>query len=249
MFIEINLRKLQKILFNAYRLNYNNCNSDQEKKYMRSKLKHAYDCLNILRKSFPKEYKDYSSAILLHDIGRFYEHRYSEKFRHEEFGFEVLSQITNNAIILLPIRYHENDYNWKEMLEKDELYKFLDYEKKQQVINCCEILRDIDIISNMKSLIKKKNDKEVRNVNVQLIDKLDMGCLGNKGDINSKYDEIVYILCGLSIISHSESWKYIIKNGIVKKLIKRLFEFEQKNFKTQKYAERVRLIIKLKYGI
>lgn len=231
MYIEIdNFKKTKKILLDEFKTNYKKCNSYQEKKYMKIKVKHSFDCLKILKKWFPKLYKEYLSAVLLHDIGRFSEYKKIQNFKHEDYGCEFLKEkCINNPLIILPIKYHEKDLNWKEIIMKEKEYLECSLKTKQKIIECSEVLRDIDVISNMKSFTKNKCGKEIQNINYTLLNKLKTGELAEKEDIKNEYDEIVYILCGLSIISNQNSWNYLKKYRIVEKLICLLYKFVSGN--------------------
>jgi len=115
MFIEIKMiKKTKKYL----KLKYNLISKNQviEKKY-----NHLIDCLNILKYYNLKNYLTYGPAVLLHDIGRFYEKKSVQKdFEHAKYGYDLLKkEYTDNPIILLPIKYHEEDLEWKKIISKD----------------------------------------------------------------------------------------------------------------------------------
>ena len=78
------------------------------------------------------------------------------------------------------------------------------------------LVRDIDIISNMKNLIVHDfKDEKVNHINKQIIQKLYNGKISTKEKIHSEYDEISYILCGLNLLSFRKSFRYIKKYKIV----------------------------------
>jgi hypothetical protein len=134
---------------------------------------------------------------------------------------------TKNPLILLPIKYHESNLNILEELQREKQFLKLSNKLKSEIIECSEIVRDIDIISNMKFIINNNSNEEVNSVNYKLVEILEDGGLGDKDLIKNKYDEIVYILCGISIISDRYSIKYIKKHNIVGKLIKKLYIYSK----------------------
>ena len=86
MFIEIrSLIKAKKYLDLKYDISSKN-------KLSNIKYSHLIDCLNILKFYNIKNYLRYGPAVLLHDIGRFYEED-SElaKFNHAEYGYNLLN--------------------------------------------------------------------------------------------------------------------------------------------------------------
>lgn len=245
MYIEIkDIKSAKKILFKEYILNLKKCNNKTEEKYMKLKIKHSKDCLKILKHSFPNLYHKYAIPVLLHDIGRFYEYKKINNFHHEDFGYEYLNKnYTNDPLVLLPIKYHEKDLNWKELLINEKEYKSLSLIKRNEIIECSEILRDIDVISNMKSIAKYKKKTKVKEINLDLLNDLKTFKLAEKESIKNKYDEIVYILCGLNIISQENSWKYLKEHKIIEKLIKLLYKLldneDQKNISVTKKIEKI----------
>lgn len=81
------------------------------------------------------------------------------------------------------------------------------------------LVRDIDIISNMKNLITQDLKKEkVNHINEQIIHKLCNGKISTKEDVYNEYDEISYILCGLNLLSFRKSFWYIKKYKIIEAL-------------------------------
>lgn len=215
MFIETKeIKKARAFLEEKYSLKCNN-------KLSKIKYNHLIDCLKILKFYNFYNYLNYGVTILLHDIGRFYENdSKNEDFDHAMYGYKLLKkEFSNNPKILLPIKYHEEDLNWKELLFKDAEFLENSWVSKIKIIKGCKLVRDIDIISNMKNLTEQKyNNEEFSYINENIIDKLYNGKIGIKEDIYNKYDEISYILCGLNLLSFNQSFRYIKKNKIIEQL-------------------------------
>lgn len=215
MFTEIKgLKNAKKYLKLKYELTSN-------KELSNIKYNHLVDCLNILKFYNLLNYLNYGQAVLLHDVGRFYEtDSKNKKFDHAKYGYKLLKkEFDKNPIVLLPIKYHEEDLKWEKLLYKD--IEFLNCTKKQKrkIIKCCRIVRDIDIISNMKNIIEQKlKNENIDYINEKIINKLYIGNIGIKEDIYNGYDEISYILCGLNLLSFSKSFKYLKKNRILEQL-------------------------------
>lgn len=225
MFTEINDIKIAKKILNMeYDINIKKCQFKQDKEYIIAKKKHSYDCLKILKIAYSNKSLKYGISVLLHDIGRFSEYKLLKNFKHEEYGYYYLREkYTSNPLILLPIKYHEKDIGWLEELQHEKEYMKSSAKIQDEIFDCTMILKDIDIISNMKFIYKGKT-KKVDDINNVLIEKLKNGILGEKTDVQNNYDEIVYILCGLTLISQESSWNYLKKYKIVEKLIKKLYK-------------------------
>lgn len=230
MYTEISIKIAKKMLkneLNHYLHYYNKI----QKKYVKNKYKHSLDCFHILKDMFPKTYKLYAPSVILHDFGRFSEFYHKEKIDHARLGYNLLKEkkIFNTAT-LLPIKYHEEDINWQLLLDNDEQYQKYNKKQKEQIYYSCIIVRDIDIISNMKQIIFEKiNSKNISSYNSELINLLKENKIGKKEFINNDFDKIVYILCGLNLIVLKESREYIKKHKIIEKLIKRLYDLINHN--------------------
>lgn len=214
MCIGIKIKQSKSFLDTKYNLKYDN-------KLSKTKYNHLIDCLKILKFYSYYTYLNYGPAILLHDIGRFYEQQSKKKvFNHAIYGYNLLKkEFTDNPMILLPIKYHEEDLTWKELLFNDSEFLKCSWINKKKVIKGCKLVRDIDIISNMKALTEQKTiNKKMCRVNKKIIDKLYNNEIGSKENIYNKYDEISYILCGLNLLSFKRSFKYIKKHKIIEQL-------------------------------
>ena len=114
MFIEINkLKKAKKILLEVYTKSINTSN---DKEYIQAKYDHSIDCFNIASKVKPFN-RTCAIAALLHDIGRIYEYDEDKADLHAQIGYQYLkNHFITNPLILLPIKYHEDDLNWYQKL-------------------------------------------------------------------------------------------------------------------------------------
>ena len=81
MFIETKeIKKARIFLEEKYALKCNN-------KLSKIKYKHLIDCLNILKFYNYYNYINYGPAVLLHDVGRFYEaDSKNKRFNHALYG-------------------------------------------------------------------------------------------------------------------------------------------------------------------
>lgn len=214
MCIEIKVKQAKSFLDMKYNSKYSN-------KFCKLKYNHSLDCLNILKYYNYYNYLSYGPAVLLHDIGRFYKQQFKNKsFDHARYGYALLKEeFTNKPEILLPIKYHEEDLKWKELLLSDKEFLKCSHLNKVRIIKGCKLVRDIDIISNMKMLSEQKNiNIKIFKINKKIIEKLYSEQVGCKDNIYNKYDEISYILCGLNLISFERSFKYIRKHKIIDQL-------------------------------
>lgn len=221
----------EKILLKHYKDNLHLCvRNVKEKEYIKNKYVHSYQtqlCGCHISENMDIDKNIVSDVLLLHDIGRFYEHCHFPNFKHAEFGYKILMQENiSDARILLPIRYHETE-NWLNALSADCVYTSLSQETQKQIKLLCQILIESDVIANMLILTKEKqhNNDDVLSLSVPILENLFSGKLADNADIYTEADAIVYILCGLKLIHLAESKKYIIKYKIINHLINRLFSF------------------------
>lgn len=216
------------------------------------KYSHLIDCLDILKFYNFYNYFAYGQSVLLHDIGRFYEPNFKiENFNHAKYGYNLLKkEFTSNPIVLLPIKYHEDDLEWEKLLFNDiEFLKCSSYDK-EKIIKCCKLVRDIDIISNMKALLKDElKSEKINNINKNIVNKLYNGEIAIKEDICNKYDEISYMLCGLNLLSLSKSFKYIKKYKIVNKLIKKQLSMVKDNKELYEFTGKVYEFINMEFKL
>ena len=235
MFIEIkDIKKAKQFLELKY-------SSTSKNEIFEIKYNHLIDCLNILKFYGYLNYLNYGASILLHDIGRFYEFK-NKKIDHAKYGYNLLKQeFTNNPIILLPIKYHENDLEWQQLLLNDKEFLCCSKHNKSKIIKCCKLVRDIDIISNMKYLASKEyHNQKINHINKKIIDKLYSNDISIKEEIYNEYDKISYILCGLNLISYKRSFKYLKKYKVIELLMqkqlniinnKELYDYTTKTYK------------------
>lgn len=246
MFIEINgLTKAKKYLTSKYNL----CKKNE---LSNIKYNHLIDCLNILKFYKITDYINYGQAVILHDIGRLYENESkATEFDHAEYGYKLLKkEFTNRPIVLLPVKYHEEDLTWHNLIQND--LEFLNCSKKQKkkIIYGCKLVRDIDIISNMKYIVKQDlKCKKVKSINEKIIENLCNGEISTKEDIHNAYDEISYILCGLNLLSYKKSFKYLKKYKIVEMLINKQLKMVLDNVKLYNSTTEMYKFIKTKFNL
>jgi hypothetical protein len=86
LFTEIKLlSESKRFIYSEYEKNYKGC-PIEKRKYLELKYEHSFDCLKILKSIRVKKYLKFSSAVLLHDIGRFLEYKDIRNFEHAEYG-------------------------------------------------------------------------------------------------------------------------------------------------------------------
>lgn len=200
---------------------------------------HLIDCTNILIDIYKDNYEDYIAPVMLHDIGKFIDKNNYKK--HPSVAYEyLLNNYTNDSCILLPIKYHENDLDWRELIKNEPLY--IESKEKEKIEFLCTLVRDIDIISNMKKL-DHEYSKENIELNIELVSLLENKKISQTINIENDYDKILYILCGLSLIENNECLEYIKENNIVKKLLLRLDEIDNR------YTDKISNIIYEEYNL
>lgn len=229
----------QNILEKHYQKNLSHCEKGKSDwLYLKDKYAHSYstlECGTHISQKIEIEKNIVSSVLLLHDIGRFYEHYRFPNFKHAEFGYEILKKENiKNTIILLPIKYHETE-NWQKALSLDVSYKKLSVTEKHKAKLLCQLLVEADIIDNMRIQSKIHKNEQFSEIHLSrsILEKFFSGSLADDKDIKNCADAIVYILCGLSAIHLNESKKYIRDNQVVTNLINELFSIAKKTNNTE----------------
>ena len=224
----------QNILEKHYQKNLSLCEKGKNDwLYLKSKYAHSYstlECGTHISQNIEIEKNIVSSVLLLHDIGRFYEHYRFPNFKHAEYGYEILKKENiKNTLILLPIKYHETE-NWQKDLSLDIAYKKLSVTEKHKAKLLCQLLIEADIIDNMKIQSKIHKNEQFSKIHLSrsILEKFFSGSLADNKDVKNCADSIVYILCGLSAIHLNESKIYIRDNQVVTNLINELFSIAKK---------------------
>ena len=222
----------------------------ENKDYILHKYQHLIDCVRILKQMKRFSYSKYFPCVLLHDIGCFCEYDKTGSFDHALYGYHFLKSINiQDPVILLPIKYHENDIDWQIQLKRDKEYQESKEEQKKDIIEGCCLVRDIDIISNMKIILNTSTTGICDlDCNSDLIHALASENIGNKEDIENEYDKITYILCGLSLLTFTESIEYLRKYKIVSGLIQKLL-FLSGNDKLKETTQYISDVISKKYNL
>ena len=159
------LTKAKKLLNQEYQQRYKENVSCYHIEVMDEKIRHSYQVLGagnfLLRHEpcfaslSPKEIDKLQAAVLLHDIGRFYEilmMKDGQFVDHGVYGAKMLAQIPefNQKDIVLPIRHHGHLI---EALYDDEEYKALLASEKKLIKRNAFLVRDADKIANFYLLI------------------------------------------------------------------------------------------------
>ena len=154
------LTKAKKLLNQEYQQRYKENVSGYHIEVMDEKIRHSYQVLGagnfLLRHEpcfaslSPKEIDKLQAAVLLHDIGRFYEilmMKDRQFVDHGVYGAKMLAQIPefNQKDIVLPIRHHGHLI---EALYADEEYMALADEEKAIIRRNAFLVRDADKLAN-----------------------------------------------------------------------------------------------------
>lgn len=62
----------------------------------------------------------------------------------------------------------------------DTEYLNCNYYYRKEIIKCCQLVRDIDVISNMKSILNSSTNKQADDINYKLIKVFKNGDLARK---------------------------------------------------------------------
>lgn len=196
-----------------------------DKDYLNAKFKHSLEVYKIARKIDKKLAVKYSAAFLFHDIGRFYGTD-SKDFNHADFGYRLLKKSGwFNNFIILPILYHESDLNWKELINKHCKSEKMSTEDIEIISDLCALLKDADLIANMRGICKEKIIQQTHNIKISYTNFNNF--MNNKICIaqpksKQQFNKITYILCGLSIINLPKSKIFLKNERIVADLIAKL---------------------------
>ena len=214
--------KAQTTLENEFKKHYSQADR-QLKDPLKRKLKHSYQTLDIASKIFLLS-ENQKEMLLLHDIGRFTQFYDSESFQHADFGFRFLMEIGFDMKTVLPIKYHEIDTGWKNLIANDNYFINLADTDKKEVLFNAELLKDMDIVSNMEEQIESKVILS-SSMNLNIIKCLLNGEIcDSRDEVKSEIDKILYILCGIYIINLEETKNYISSNRIVSKLFSKAYK-------------------------
>lgn len=192
-------------------------NANASKKcFLFHKLQHSFDIVTVGSCIHKWITDDIKLALLLHDIGFFISRDNNE---HARLGYDFLTEVgITDATILLPVLYHENDRDWKELLKKNPDYVMLDASGKKTVKNICKLVRDADIISNMRMALYDYGYAEWKFTNKYLLDCLETRELPDNKNNQSISDNIVYLFCGLSLVNYPESFEFIKRHDLISDL-------------------------------
>lgn len=157
----INILKKHFQHYYAYYLNQN------EKNWCKTKYKHSFLVAKMTRQILKKEISltnfPYASEILtsayLHDLGRFcqMENGSLKIEKHGLTGRKILekSKSINDMKILLWVEHHDDPL--PDEIKKDDKYNKLCPNLKKNILDGLHILRDADMLANMKMYIDDNN--------------------------------------------------------------------------------------------
>lgn len=198
------------------------CENDQNKtEKIKEKYFHLLDTLIIGRLIAGENISpDLEGALFLHDIGAIASFT---KTDHAQKGFNLLmEECITSAELLLPIRYHEDDLTWRELLSADPAFRHAATNVQNRIVFNCKCVRDADIISNM--ILIADDIPSTSNFNSTLT-----CCLLNKepglmDDVLYPADRLIYAFCGLFLLELEDSVNFIRESCIVSYLVNKLLK-------------------------
>lgn len=179
-------------------------------------------------------------ALLLHDIGHFFEDDKKSPIGHDRLARIFLEeQGIHVPEILLPVACHESNEHLEKVCREDVLFQKQDQKLKREVLWNCRIVCEADIISHMREILKEKH-LDNGCCSKHFLNLLESGQLSTPNTVVYPNDRILYLLCGLPLIHLQESAAYLKKEKLVQQLVSHL---------PSRYRNHISGIIRVKYGL
>ena len=187
---------------------------DHVKEILWFKLRHSFGVLEMgkrivvgdakLKNLSVEEKQNLSAALLLHDLGRFYQtngNRYltNQEFEHGDAGYNLLKQegITDSAI-LLAVKFHNK-------LHIDDMYKMAEYtsvheEEQERIKLFVYVVRDADKIDNIAHMTDSWEDPELEKkepdqyISEKVLETLEAKKVVKHADQQTKLDGVINVL-------------------------------------------------------
>lgn len=217
----------------------------EEKKWIEGKARHSREVLaaglEIMEReaaflSLEGDKKEWAKvALLLHDIGRFYQFRDGEldfSLVHGKLGVEILMKHYNlpyNPFLFLPIVLHDQiDFS---DLFIDDRYKTLDHREQDKVLLISKLVKDADKIANYRVMVQGK-EISLRERKLLMVPEVlaafYAGRLAKKQDEKTCFDSMIGFLCWQFELFFETSQVMMKEENINRCLIKRLREVVDK---------------------
>lgn len=241
-----NMNDFYKILRESYFECISKITDINRIKYLSDKYIHSFEVVDCAYKIFGSVDNNEIGALLLHDIGYFTFYKNNMEL-HTESGYLYLK--TNYILseeILASVKFHESD----EKLSRD----IDEYCKKRNIMDNSKkisaIVRkviDCDIVTNIENAVNNITIEETKKcINEKLIQCLTNNKLGKGGYINNCMDRLIYIICGLFLLSYGETIEYIKKSLLIEQ-IKLVMLYCYNNNKTGGYEQVIECLDNLQY--
>lgn len=204
-------------------------------------VQHSRDVLYVGRQIAGKHLTQaLECALLLHDIGHFFEDDKKNPVGHDRLArFFLEEQGIHVPEILLPVACHEANERLEKMCCEDALFQKQKQKLKREILWNCQIVCEADIISHMREILKETHMAS-ECFSKHFLNLLESGQLPTPNAVVYPNDRILYLLCGLSLIHLKESIAYLKKEKLVQQLVSRL---------PNRYRNHISRIIRVKYGL
>jgi hypothetical protein len=183
----------EKIFETCFKAQQNLSKNKKEETWYAHKYRHSYEVLdaglriisleNNLKNLSASEKENAKIALLLHDLGRFYQYingQFVIEFDHALASAEILKQNyqINNLQILLPIKHHQS---MQGVAECQKEISQLPPNEQEVIIKITKLVKDADKLAN---LLHAKSQNtfstlEISNFNLKLSD-YTLNCVSNK---------------------------------------------------------------------
>lgn len=158
-------------------------------------------------------------ALLLHDIGHFFKDDDKNPVGHGLLARLYLEDLgVHTPEILLPVAYHEANESIEKKCLEDDVFQRQDTKSKIEILWNCQLVCEADIISHMHEMLKKPNSGD-ECFSWHFLDLLGSGQLPTPDMVVYRNDQILYLLCGLSLVHLPESVAYLKRKKIVPQLV------------------------------
>ena len=238
------LSRAKEILGKEIELNKGLVKDARGMEMIEEKSRHSYQVLGagnmilkneeVYKKENHLEVDLMKATVLLHDLGRFYE-AVCFKVDHGVYGAELLKddEQFGRAKVNLAIKHHGHLI---EELYEDEEYLRLDENEKNEVKKYIFLVRDADKLANFYLLAREFEDMEnlfftpERRVNDKTPSKKVWDCfMGHtsvdKRDVKSLSEQALMIMACVYDINYKSSFEFLIKMGILEKLMNLFAKF------------------------
>lgn len=178
---------------------------------------HSMNVLKIGMELLPSSGSDaLECALLLHDIGHFLIN--GDREHHAAIGYDYLFAMgVRDPKILLPIAYHEHDQALEQACTQDAMFTAAPLVEQREILRFCRIVHEADILAHMIAFLKYPPCPEPH-WNSSLLRKFETDILPNHSEVVNTNDEILYLLCGLSLLRLPESHSMLQHNKIIVRL-------------------------------